>query len=146
LTAGEAPGVPAALTAGETPGVPAALTAGEAPGVPAGLTAGEAPGVPVGFTPIRFGGTDLFAVGGTFGGTPGVTLAVGGFCPGLVPGFTKFGGVCFCPATGVGEPVPPGVPPWLRLAICGFTKGVGFGRSFGTGFCSTMVFLSFSAS
>lgn len=96
---------------GEPPGVTDGFTVGEAPGVLPGSTAGEAPGVPEGFTPKRFGGTGFFPAADVFGDPPGVTFAVGGFCPGAVPGFTRLGGVCFCPATGVGDPVGPGVPP-----------------------------------
>jgi len=105
------------------------LGVGEAPGVPEGFTAGDPPG----FTPRRFGGTGFFPAAGAFGDPPGVTFAVGDFCPGPVPGFTRLGGVCFCPAAALGEPVAPGDPAFW--ATCGFTKGVGFGRSFGTGFC-----------
>ena len=115
---------------------------GGPPSVPAGFTVGEAPGVPAGLAPSRFGGTGFFAAAAAFGEAPGVTFAFGE----LAPGFTKLGGV-FGPATVAGEPVAPGVPvTFPLLPICGFTKGVGFGRSFGGGFCSAMVFLSFSAS
>ena len=112
---------------GEAPGVPEGLTIGEAPGVPPGFTAGEPPSAPEGFALRRFGGTDVFPVADTFGDLPGVTLAVGNFSP----GFTKLGGVCFCP------PIVPGAPgdPWPLAKICGVGIAVGFGRSFGTGFC-----------
>jgi hypothetical protein len=88
---------------GEGPGVPPGLIAGETPGVPPGFTAGDAPGVPTGFTPSRFGGTDFLPA--TAGEPPGVILALGVFGPEPVPGFTKLGGICFCPATAFGEPV-----------------------------------------
>lgn len=116
--------------AGDAPGVPEGFTIGEAPGVPPGFTAGEALGVPEGFTPRRFGGAAFFPAAGTFGEPPGLALAAGNFSP----GFTKLGGVCFCPAIGAGEPVAPGEP-WPLVKICGVGIGVGFGRSFGTGFC-----------
>ena len=90
----------------------------------------------------------FFPAAAAFGEAPGVTFAFGE----LAPGFTKLGGV-FCPATVAGEPVALGDPVAIGdlvicplLPICGFTKGVGFGRSFGGGFCSAMVFWSFSAS
>jgi hypothetical protein len=119
---------------GEAPGVPAGFTIGEAPGVPPGFTAGEVPGVPEGFTPRRLGGRGFLAPAAALGAPPGLALATGGFCPGLAPGFTKLGGVCFWPAIGVGEPGAPGDPcPFAR--ICGVGIGVGFGRSFGGGFC-----------
>jgi hypothetical protein len=115
---------------------------GGPPSVPAGFTVGEAPGVPAGLTPSRFGGTGFFPAAAALGEALGVTFAFGE----LAPGFNKLGGV-FGPATAGGEPVAPGVPvTFPLLPICGFTKGVGFGRFFGGGFCSAMVFLSFSAS
>jgi hypothetical protein len=125
-------GLPAAGV-GEAPGVPEDFTIGEAPGVLPGFTTGDAPDTPDGFTPKRFGGAGFFPAGDAFSDPPGVTFAVAGFCPGPVPGFTRLGGVCFCPATALVEPVAPGDPAFW--AICGFTKGVAFGRSFGTGFC-----------
>jgi hypothetical protein len=70
---------------------------------------GEAPGVPEGFTPSRFGGIGFGPVADAFGEPPGVTLAAGDFPAGPVGGFNKLGGVCFCPAIGVGEPPAPGV-------------------------------------
>jgi hypothetical protein len=90
----------------------------------------------------------FFPAVGVLGVVPGVVFAFGKFAP----GFIKLGGA-FCPATGsgetvaVGDPVPPGDPltPPL-LTVCGCTRGAGFGRPFGGGFCSAMVFLSFSAS
>lgn len=118
---------------GEAPGVAEGFAVEEAPGVLPGFTAGDPPGAPEGFTPKRFGGPGFFPAADAFGDPPGVTFAVGDFCPGPIPGFTKLGGVCFCPATALGEPVAPGDPAFW--ATCGFTKGVGFGRSFGTGFC-----------
>lgn len=113
---------------------------GGTPGVPGGFTVGEA--LPEDFAPSRLGGTDFFPVAAAFGEAPGVTFAFGG----RTLGFNKLGGV-FCPATAVGEPgARGGLVIFPLLPICGFTKGVGFGRSFGGGFCSAMVFLSFSAS
>ena len=100
------------------------------------MTVGEAPGVPVGFIPIRFGGTVLFRAAGACGEPPGVALTVGTFLPGLAVGFARSGGVCFWPGTGTGETGGLGDPtacPFLR--ICGVGNGVGFGRSFGGGFC-----------
>jgi hypothetical protein len=99
-----------------------------------GLTAGKAPGVPVGLTPIRFGGTNFFVPAGAFGEPAGVALTVGTLSPGLTVGLTRLGGICLWPITG--EPVGLGDPiacPFLR--ICGVGNGVGFGRSFGGGFC-----------
>src|SRR5260221_5514687 len=91
---------------------------------------------------MRFGGTNFFPVG-AFGEPPGVALTVGTFSPGLAVGFTRLGGVCFWPITG--EPVGlDAACPFLR--ICGVGNGVGFGRSFGGGFCSAMVFFSLAAS
>ena len=121
---------------------------GKPPGVPADFTVGKAPGAPEGFATSRFGGMGFFPAVGVLGVVPGVVFAFGRF----VPGFIKLGGA-FCPATGsgetvaVGDPVPPGDPltPPL-LTVCGCTRGAGFGRPFGGGFCSAMVFLSFSAS
>ena len=95
---------------GEAPGVPKGFTVEEAPGVLPGFTAGDPPGAPEGFTPKRFGGTGFFPAADAFGDPPGVTFAVGDFCPGPVPGFTRLGGVCFCPAAALGEPVAPGDP------------------------------------
>ena len=112
---------------------------GGPPSVPAGFTVGEAPGVPAGLTPSRFGGMGFFPAAAAFGEAPGVTFAFGE----PAPRFSKLGGV-LCPATAVGEPVAPVTCP--LLPVCRFTKGVGFDRSFGGGFCSAMVFLSFSAS
>ena len=109
-------------------------------GVPRGFTAGEA--LPEDFVPSRFGGTGFFPAAAAFGELPGATFALGG----RTPGFNKLGGV-FCPATAPGEPGAAGDPVICPvLPICGFAKGVGFGRFFGGGFCSAMVFLSFSAS
>jgi hypothetical protein len=86
-------------------------------------------------TPIRFGGTNCFAPpAGVFGDPAGVALTVGTLSPGLTVGFTRLGGSFLCPITG--EPVGLGDPiacPFLR--ICGVGNGVGFGRSFGGGFC-----------
>ena len=111
---------------------------GGTPGVPGGFSAGEA--LPEDFVPSRFGGTGFFSA--AFGKLPGVTFAFGERTPGL----NKLGGV-FCPATEVGEPRAPGDPVICPfLPICGFAKGTGFGRFCGGGFCSAMVFLSFSAS
>ena len=112
---------------------------GEPAGVPEAFIVGEAPGIPEGFAPSRFGGTDFFPAAAAFGEAPGVTFAFGE----PAPRFSKLGGV-LCPATAVGEPVAPVTCP--LLPVCRFTKGVGFDRSFGGGFCSAMVFLSFSAS
>ena len=95
---------------------------------------GERPGIPDGFVPSRFGGTSFLPAVGAFAEVPGIAFALGE----LAPGFTKLAGA-FCPAPD--EPVTSPL-----LPICGFTKGVGFARSFGGGFCSAMVFLSFSAS
>ena len=76
------------------------------------------------------------------GEAPGVIFAFGD----RAPDFIKLGGV-FCPAAEAGEPFAPGAPvPCPLLTTCGFAKGVGFGKSFGTGFCSAIVFLSFAAS
>ena len=120
----------------------------EPPGVPEGFTVCEAPGVAEGFAPSRFGGTDLLAAPAAFGEAPGTTFGFGG----PAPGFTKLGG-SFCPIPAGGEPVTPGdtVAPGEPVTCpllpnCRFTKGVGFGRSFGGGFCSAMVFLSNAAS
>src|ERR1700744_840156 len=88
------------------------------------------------FAPSRFGGPSFLPGVVAFGEAPGGVFAFGK----PVPGFTKLLGV-FRPAAGVGAPATgPCVP------ICGFEKGVGFGRSLGGGFCSATVFLSFSAS
>jgi hypothetical protein len=109
---------------------------------------GEPAGVPEGFTPSRFGGTDLLPAPAAFGEAPGTTFAFGE----PTPGFTKLG-ASFCPIPPGGEPVTPGdaVAPGAPVACpllpnCRFKKGVGFGRSFGGGFCSAMVFLSSAAS
>ena len=117
-------------------------------GVPADFTVGKAPGAPEGFATSKFGGTSFFPAVGVFGVVPGVVCAFGKF----TLGFIKLGGA-FCPATGNGEtvaagnPVPPGDPLTRPLlTICGRATGAGFGRPFGGGFCSPMVFLSFSAS
>lgn len=84
----------------------------------------------------------FFSAAAAFGVAPGVTFAFGD----AAPGFSKLGGV-FGPATAVGAPVAPGDPVTCPfLPIGGFTKGIGFGRAFGGGFCSAMVFLSSSAS
>jgi hypothetical protein len=108
----------------------------------------EPPDVPEGFVPRRFGGTDILPAAIGFVEATGVTFAFGE----PLPGFTKFGGV-FCPAPEVGETVAPGdagapgdpvAGPWLPIRR--FTKEVDFGKSFGVGFCSAIVFLSFSAS
>jgi hypothetical protein len=151
------PGVPGVVLppgnpGGTVPGADGFSAVGNCAGVVGGVglppvSAGEAPGVPVGFTPIRFGGADRFPAGDAFGEPLGVALTVGTFSPGLAVGFTRFGGVCFWPITGAGEPVGLGDPatcPFLR--ICGVGNGVGFGRSFGGGFCAAMVFFSFAAS
>jgi hypothetical protein len=116
-------------------------TLGDPPGIavgdgfwPAGSCLG--PGVPVGFGPIKFGGTDFVAAAGAFGEPPGLALTAGTFPPGLPVGFTRFGGVCFWPGAGAGEPVGLGDPvacPFFK--ICGVGNGVGFGRSFDGGFC-----------
>ena len=97
---------------------------------------GEPLGVPEGFGPIRLGGTGFFPGAGTLGEALGGTFAFGG----LVPGFNKLGGIP-CPAPGVGEPVATAdlgargdAGTWALFPICGFTGGVGFGRSFGGGF------------
>ena len=97
---------------------------------------GEPLGVPEGFGPIRLGGTGFFPGAGTLGEALGGTFAFGG----LVPGFNKLGGIP-CPAPGVGEPVATAdlgargdAGTWAWFPICGFTGGVGFGRSFGGGF------------
>ena len=88
------------------------------------------------------------------GEVPGGTFAFGE----VGPGFTKLGG-SFCPGAAVGAPgagvrapsvagdsAGRGVPVTFGLLpICGFTKGVGFARSLGCGFCSAMVLFSFSA-
>jgi hypothetical protein len=91
---------------------------------------------------------DFFPAAAAFGEAPGITFAFGE----PAAGFNKLGGD-FCPVTAGGEPLAPGVPvapgdpvTCALLRTCEFTKGVGFGRSFGGGFCSAMVFLSFSAS
>ena len=109
-------------------------------GVPEGFTVGDA--AMEGFAPSRFGGTGFFPGAGALGEATGETLALGE----PAPGFTKLGGV-FCPAAGVGEPVAPGDPATCPLLpVTGFTKGVGFGKSLGGGFCSAMVFLSSATS
>ena len=107
---------------------------GGPPRLPGGFTAGEA--LPEGFPPSRLGGTGFFPAAAGSGEPPVVTSAFGE----RSPGFAKLG--VFCPGTVVslGD---PGVFP---LPICGFTKGGGFGWSFGGGFCSAIVFLSFCAS
>jgi hypothetical protein len=106
-----------------------------------GFAAGEAPGVPEAFAPSRLGGMDLFPAAAAFGKAFGVTFAFGE----RTLGFNKLGGV-FCPGAAAGEPGAPGNPVTCPLLpICG-AKVVGFGKSFGGGFCSAMVFLSFSAS
>ena len=140
-SASDAPGVPEGFAPSRFGGAdlfPAAVALGEAPGA-----LGDPPGTfRLGdcFSPSRLGGTGFFPAAGGFGEAPGVTFAVGE----LAPGFIKLGGD-FCPVTAGGEPVAPGDPVTL-LPICDFTKGVGFGKSFGGGFCSAMVFLSCSAS
>jgi hypothetical protein len=97
---------------------------------------------------MRFGGTNFFPAGAFveppgLGALPGVALTTGTFSPGLTVGFTRLGGVGFWPITG--EPVGlDAACPFLR--ICGVANGVGFGRFFGAGFCSAMVFFSFAAS
>ena len=103
---------------------------GEPPGVPEGFIVAEAPGVPEGFAASRFGGMDFFAAA-AFGEAAGVIFAFGE----PAPGFTVFR-----PATAVGETVAPGdLVTCPLLPIWGFTKGVGFGRSFGGGFCLAMI-------
>jgi hypothetical protein len=173
-TVGEAPGVPAGFAPSKFAGTdlfPAAVALGEAPGAlgdpprtlrlgdcfssgepgvvgfPPGPV-GEPPGVPEGFSPSRFGGMDFFPAAAAFGEAPGITFAFGE----PAAGFNKLGGD-FCPVIAGGEPLAPGVPvapgdpvTCALLRTCEFTKGVGFGRSLGGGFCSAMVFLSFSAS
>jgi hypothetical protein len=123
-----------------TIGEPVAPGWGGTPRVPGGFTGGEA--FPKDFAPSKLGGTGLLPSVAAFGEPTGVRSGFGG----RAPGFSKLG--VFCPAAGVGPPVvSPGDPivrPWLP--ICGFTKGVGLGWSFGGGFCSAMVLLSFSAS
>ena len=131
---------------GDPPGT-SPVGAGFGPGVLGGVgfppgPGGEAAGVPEGFTPSRFGGTDFFPATGALGEPPGVALGIGE----PAPGFTRLGGVCFCPVTGVGEPLTPGDAAWPLVRIWGVANGVGFGRSFGTGFCAAMVCLSFAAS
>ena len=78
---------------------------------------------------------------GALGEGPGGTFTFGEV--GL--GFAKLGGG-FCPGPGVGEPGATNDSVAPLLTTCGFAKGVGFGKSFGTGFCSAIVFLSFAAS
>ena len=113
---------------------------GGTPGVTEGFTVDEA--FPEDFVPSRLGGTGFFPAAAALGETPGVPFAFGE----RTIGFNRLGGV-FCPATAAGEPGVPGGPVICPfLPICGFTKGVGFGRFFGGGFCSAMVFLSFAAS
>jgi hypothetical protein len=115
---------------------------GKPPGVPADFTVGKAPGAPEGFATSRFGGTGFFPAVGVFGVVPGVVFAFGKF----TLGFIKFGGA-FCEATGSGETVAAADPLTRPLStICGCTRGVGFGRAFGGGFCSAMIFWSFSVS
>jgi hypothetical protein len=117
-------------------GEPVAPDWGGTPGVPGGFTRGEV--FPEDFAPSRLGGTGLFSSVATFD----VPTGFGD----RAPGFTKLGG--FCPAAGIGALVVSFGDPIGRplLPICGFTKGVGLGCSFGGGFCSAMVLLSFSAS
>ena len=152
---GEPPGVPEGFTGGEAPGVPEGLAPSRFAGrdlLPAAVALGEVfgalgdlPGTfPPGdcLSPSRFGGTGFFPGAAAFGKVPGVTLAFGE----PASGFIKLGGD-FCPATVGGEPVALGDPATCPLLpICDFTKGVGFGKSFGGGLCSAKVFLSFSAS
>jgi hypothetical protein len=97
------------------------------------------PGDP-GFDPSRFGGTGFFSGAAALGEGPGETFA----CGEVGPGFEKLGGV-FWPGPRFEEPgaTSDSVAPFLP--ICGFTKGAGLGRPPGWGFCSAMVFLSFSA-
>jgi len=121
---------------------------GKTSGVPADFNVGKAPGAPEGFATSRFGGTGFFPAAGVFGVVPGAVFAFGK----LALGFIKLGGA-FSRATGSGEtvaagdPVSPGDPPTRPLlTISGCTRGAGFGIPFGGGFCSAMVFLSFSAS
>jgi hypothetical protein len=120
----------------------------EPPGIPEGFTVGEPPGIPEDFAPSRFGGTDFLPPTPALGAAPGVPFAFGG----PLAGFTRLGGVCG-PAVPGGEPgapgdaVAPGEPvtgPWLPSGR--FTKGVGFGRSFGSEFCSATTFLNLCAS
>jgi len=128
------------LSIGEPVGVGFPPGLGRPPRVPGGLTTGEA--VPEGFPPSRFGGTGFFPAAGGSGEPAEVTSAFGERSPGLAKLRV------FCPATELGAPVvtlgDPVVFP--LLPICGFTKGGGFGWSFGGGFCSAIVLLSFCAS
>jgi hypothetical protein len=113
---------------------------GGPPGATGDFTMGEA--LSEALVPSRLGGKDFFPGAAVFGEAPGVTLAFGE----RTLGFNKLGGV-FCPATAAGEPgAPEGLVICPLLPICVFTKGVGLGKSLGSGFCSAMVFLSFSAS
>jgi hypothetical protein len=105
---------------------------------------GERPGAPAGFGPIRLGGTGFFPGTGRLDEALGGTFAFGS----LVPGFNKLGGV-FCPATGVATADPGAredAGTWALFPIRAFTGSVGLRRSFGGGFCTAIVFLSFSAS
>jgi hypothetical protein len=102
---------------------------------------GGAPAVPEGFATSRLGGKSFFPAVAVLSEAFGVTFAFGE----RTLGFNKLGGV-FCPGAAAGEPGARGNPVTCPLLpICG-AKGVGFGKSFGGGFCSAMVFLSFSAS
>jgi hypothetical protein len=115
------------------------------PGVLGGVAfplapAGEGAGVPEAFRPRRFGGIGLFPP--TDGEPPGVPLTTG--VP--APGFTTLGGVWFCPVTGVGAPGTPEGAACPLVRICGGATGVGFGKSFGTGFWAAIACLRFVAS
>src|SRR4029077_6477517 len=116
-------------------GEPVAPGWGGTPGVPGSFTGGEA--FPEDFAPRRLGGTGLFPSVAALGEPTGVLTGFGD----RAPGFTKLG--VFCPAAGVGAPVVSFGDPIGRplFPICGFTKGVGLGWSFGVGFCSAMVLL-----
>ena len=162
---GEPPGFPEVFPGGKAPCLsegfapirfggraffPATALLGEGLGVtfPLGepvterFSVGKALGVPEGFASSRLGGTSFFPATAEFGESPGVTFVFGE----RRLGFNKLGGV-FCPATAAGEPGAPGDPVTCPLLpICGLANRVGFGKSFGGGFCSAMLFLSFSAS
>lgn len=161
---GEPPSVPEVFTGGKAPClsegfapsrfggtgfISAGAVLGEALGVtfPFGEPAlerfslGGAPAVPEGFATSRLGGKSFFPAVAVLSEAFGVTFAFGE----RTLGFNKLGGV-FCPGAAAGEPGAPGNPVTCPLLpICG-AKGVGLGKSFGGGFCSAMVFLSFSAS
>jgi hypothetical protein len=125
---------------GDPPGI-FALGDWFGPGEPAGDGCVAGPdGDPAGLRLNRFGGEGFFPEAGALGAGPGGIFAFGE----VGPGFIGLGGG-FCPGPGVGEPGATSDSVALLLPICGFTKGVGFGRPLGWGFCSAMVFLSFSA-